>query len=175
MLLSKLRNTALLFSLLGLAGCSFQPLYGDNGALAQTQTIAKDVGVEVTGKDPRVAQALDNELSYLLGSDQGQQLYTLNVKYSILASALFSSTVDRVSSYSMQMGGEWQLINKATAEVITSGLSNTAVSYTRTDQPFANIRAERDAEDRATKLLSKDISTQLTAWIASNPTRMIAQ
>ena len=175
MLLSKLRKTALLFVLLGLSGCAFQPLYGDNGALAQTETIAKNIGVEVSGSDQRVAQALDNELSYLLGSDQGQQLYTLNVKYSTLASALFSSTVDRVSSYSMQMGGDWQLVNKATAEVITSGLSNTAVSYTRTDKPFANIRAERDAEDRATKLLSKDISTQFSAWIASNPSRMTAQ
>lgn len=151
---------------LAVSGCSFQPLYGENGAVSDTKTLLKDIDVSVAGADERVAQNISNEIKYRINEDTGKTTYSLKVEYTETKSALFSNTVDRVTSNSLRLSASWTLYDSNTAEPVYKSNSFTAVSYNLTDQPYANLRALRDAQDRAAVLIAEDIVTKLAAHLA---------
>ena len=125
--------------------------------------------VEVELPEGRLGQLVRNELLFLMNSRDEGALYTLDIKPSSSKTALFSNTVGRVTSYSYNLTASWVLTSKATGEVLTSGRSQAAASYNRTDQPFANERAERDAEERAARVLAENIATRISAYFATVP------
>ena len=166
MLLSRsLRAAVCLTFALALGGCAFQPLYGDRGGRGETALALQNV--EITAPDSRLGLLMRNELIFLTGSADGGSVYTLNIIPSASEVALFSNTVGRVTSYSYRLTANWQLTSKETGDILTSGRSERAASYNRTDQPFANIRAQRDAEERAATLVAEDISTRVAAYFAT--------
>ena len=149
---------------LAVSGCSFQPLYADKGALSEP--VLSKISVAVAGKEQRVAQIISNEIQYRINNQTEKYIYKLEVNYKEGSSALFSSSVDRVTSRSLKFSASWTLYDSATAEPVYKSNSFTAVSYNLTDQPYANLRAVRDAQDRAAVLIAEDIVTKLAAHLA---------
>jgi LPS-assembly lipoprotein len=86
---------------------------------------------------------------------------------------LNSAIVDRVSgsaeSVVMVIDAKYTLyaLNKPTV-ILTENDATVAVSYERSVQRFASIRAARDAEIRGAKQISEQIKTRIAAYLASN-------
>ena len=165
-LLRSISKAAAIAIPLGLAGCAFQPLYGDRtGPDELTENSLSQVEVQLPSS--RLGQIIRNELIFAFKNNEAGSLYDLDVSPSASQSTLFSNTVGRVTSYSYIINATWQLESKATGQVLTTGRSQAGASYNRTDQPCANIRAERDAEERAAKLIAEDITTRVAAYFAT--------
>lgn len=162
---SSLRPALLLLMGLALASCAFQPLYGTRGSQGATAQATSQV--EISTPDNRLGQLVRNELAFLMGESSGAARYHLDVELSPGEVALFANTTGRVTSYSYRLTGNWRLRDSESGEILTHGRSQAAASYNQTDQPFANIRAKRDAEERTARQVAEDISTRVSAHIAT--------
>jgi LPS-assembly lipoprotein len=161
----------MIFLALGVTGC-FRPLYGspEFGGLAIQQGLA---GVNVDVKGDRLEHYLRNELEFGLrgdGNQSGPRTHQLTV---LPKTRLNTAIVDRVSgsaeSVVFVIDAQFRLValNKATVELL-SETATVAVSYERSVQRFASIRAARDAEIRGAKQLAEQIKTRVAAYLAAN-------
>jgi LPS-assembly lipoprotein len=161
----------LVFFTIGLAGC-FRPLYGspEFGGLAVHQGLA---GVTVEVQGDRLEHYLRNELEFGLRGDgiqSGPRTHRLVVSQK---TNLNTAIVDRVSgaaeSVNMIITAQYKLYSLSKPTVALSDeVATVAVSYERTVQRFASIRAARDAEIRGAKQLAEQIKTRVAAYLASN-------
>jgi LPS-assembly lipoprotein len=168
----QLKNiTLILFLALGATGC-FRPLYGspEFGGLNIQQGLT-GVAIEVRGD--RLEHYLRNELEFGLrgdGNQSGPRTHRLVV---VPTTRLNSAIVDRVSGTAenvvMVIDAKYSLyaLNKPTI-ALTENDATVAVSYERSIQRFASIRAARDAEIRGAKQLAEQIKTRVAAYLASN-------
>jgi LPS-assembly lipoprotein len=161
----------LLFLSLGMTGC-LRPLYGspEFGGLAIQQGLA---GVTIEVRGDRLEHYLRNELEFGLRGDgvqSGPRTHRLVV---VPTTRLNTAIVDRVSgtaeSVNMIITARYTLYatNKPTV-VLTDENATVAVSYDRSIQRFASIRASRDAEIRGAKQMAEQIKTRVAAYLASN-------
>jgi LPS-assembly lipoprotein len=161
----------LLFLSLGMTGC-LRPLYGspEFGGLAIQQGLA---GVTIEVRGDRLEHYLRNELEFGLrgdGDQSGPRTHRLVV---VPTTRLNTAIVDRVSgtaeSVNMIITARYTLYatNKPTV-VLTDENATVAVSYDRSIQRFASIRASRDAEIRGAKQMAEQIKTRVAAYLASN-------
>jgi LPS-assembly lipoprotein len=161
----------ILFISLGVTGC-FRPLYGspEFGGLAIQQGLA-GVSIEVGGD--RLEHYLRNELEFNLRGDGDQSAPRTHRLVVSPRSRLNTAIVDRVSgsaeSVALVIDANFKLyaLNKPTIELM-SETATAAVSYERSIQRFASIRAARDAEIRGAKQLAEQIKTRVAAYLATN-------
>ncbi len=154
---------------LGLAGC-FRPLYGSqefNGLSAQ-QGLAS-VAVEVRGE--RLEHYLRNELEFNLrggNPTSGPTRYTLTVSATTRTS---SAIVDRLAgvaeSAALFIDARYQLREPGKTTPVTEGTASVAVSYDRSIQRFANVRAVRDAEILGARQLADQIRSRVALFVAA--------
>ena len=57
----------------------------------------------------------------------------------------------------------------APTKVLTRGLDPVEVSYAETDQPYAGISAQQDAQQRAANAAAQHIRVDLAEYFASHP------
>ncbi|WP_181703440.1 LPS assembly lipoprotein LptE [Chthonobacter albigriseus] len=152
-----------------LGGCQMRPLYGAGGAetsgtIAALQTIAveplrDDVGQEVVNQlifDMRGGAAL-TEKRYVLKLIASDRTSELGIeKFEGLPTAtLITLTVT------------YTLTEIETGRVVTTGTASSTASYDVSSQRFANLRAKRDAEQRAARKVAEDIRTRLATVLAA--------
>lgn len=158
---------------LALAGCTsggFRPLYsgGANGPVAQNLA-----AIQVVELEGRVGQAVRNELIFFFtgGGQAPPPKYMLEVTVSEGSQAgivdPFSGRPEVVSltltaSFALRAVG----VGPSTPPVFR-GNTFARASYTASLQRFANIRAQRDAEDRAAKTMAEQIRTQVASFLAT--------
>jgi LPS-assembly lipoprotein len=151
---------------LSVGGC-FQPLYGEAahpGLTADMQAIAID--------------AIPDRIGHYLGDDLSANLNGTGSnpepKYRLTITVSRSSTTPTVTS---QLG----LANSATlsvtaiftlkraggGETLFTDRANSAAVYDRTEDRFANLRAQRDVEIRVAKSLADEIELRLAAFLGS--------
>lgn len=156
---------------IGLAGCGFQPLYG-SGTTAADGTRLSEVmaAVKIAPIPGRVGQKLRNELifSNTGGAEAPEARYKLNI-------AIRERVIDQLVQITgdargqvYQLEASFKLVNLATGKVIHSGAAISRAAYSRYQEIFANVRARRDAENRAARTISESIKTQLAAYLASS-------
>ncbi len=154
---------------LGLGGC-LRPLYGtaEFGGLAVQQGLA---GVSIDLQGERLAHYLRNELEFGLRGGN-PDVAPLTHKLRIVATQrTAAAVVDRLtgaaeSGYMTLTAKYWLFPNgKSVAE--TEGEAVALVSYDRSQQRFATIRAARDAEIQGAKQLAEQIKTRVAAHMAS--------
>lgn len=156
---------------IGLAGCGFQPLYG-SGTTAADGTRLSEVmaAVKIAPIPGRVGQKLRNELifSNTGGAEAPKARYRLNI-------AIRERVIDQLVQITgdakgqvYQLEASFKLVNLATGKVIHSGAAISRAAYSRYQEIFANVRARRDAENRAARTISESIKTQLAAYLASS-------
>ena len=165
MSLSKASRAAALIAALGLSACGFQPLYGDRGAMQSEALQTRNVSINVP--EGRIGQLLRNEMIYLMGAEASDSTYQLVLTPRAFEAPVFADTLGNVTSYSYRINTQWLLRDLGTDEVLAEGTSLGAATYNRTDQPFANIRAQREAEERASKQVAEDISIRVAAYFAT--------
>lgn len=156
------------------AGCTVQPLYSSNGAGAGS-TIGGSVAPDMRSKlasvsiDPAgdvFGQQVRNRLIFLLGGGAGEPANpTYRLSLGLSQSTLSSVRVD-VGDKTDRTGRPSAGIVKATSKFVlrdkdgkplATGTRTAGASFDRPRQEFANLRAERDARQRAAEELAEQV------------------
>lgn len=162
---------------LTLGACQVRPLYGtwnlsEDVSPVQEQLAAvdiKDIDTTDTKDLERVGQVLRNEM--IFGFQRGVEgvppLYRLQV---ILDRKVAEVGVERLAdvpaSYTVTLNSSFVLSDYTTNKTLMAGRSFATASYDFSSQRFANLRASRDAEDRAAKVIAGDIQTRVAGYFA---------
>jgi LPS-assembly lipoprotein len=170
-MLRRLSNAVVVgFLAVSLAGC-LRPLYGsqENGGLAVQDGLS---GIKIELEGERLAHYLRNELEFGL---RGGNPDSAPIKYRLAITAnqrTDAAVVDRLTGTAesgyMTIWARYVLypIDKSTTK-LTEGDARVLVSYDRSQQRFATIRAARDAEIQGAKQLAEQIKTRVATYLVS--------
>jgi LPS-assembly lipoprotein len=162
-----LGGAAAALPLAGLAGCGFQPLYGNRAA--GNESVAADLGsVRIDPLSDRVGQQMHNFLRDRL-NPSGQPVspsYRLQVQLLETLTELGVQRDETASRANLRMDADFALTNYATEAPLLSGRSSSTTSYDILSNPFATTVSEDDARERALREVADDIQTRLALYFA---------
>lgn len=173
---SSFRIALVALASLALAGC-FRPVYGDRPATGvmsksgNADVAAMMASVDVKQIDGRVGGKMRNELIFMLtgGGAAGPTAYRLKVDLSIFGrSAVVDPLANTPQSRTISLKADYELTRAGgSLDPIAKGHAFAAATYFSDLQRFANVRAERDAEDRAAVQVAQQIRTRLQSYFAT--------
>lgn len=164
-----LAAVALLALLTALAGCQVRPLYGTTSGEAGPQADMPAIAIQEPRS--RVEQVYRNALIFALrgGADESVARYGLIYRTTINVQGLAVERGAGTPNIYQLTGGASFLLKDAATGTSIFGANITAIdSYARSSQNFANLRAERDAEDRLAKTLAELTRARLAAYFATH-------
>lgn len=159
------RMSLVLVMAFALSAC-FRPLYGGLAGRGLAQTLAS---IEVQPIPKRMGYYLARDLRFALNgtgtpvAPQYKLLVSINQK---VQTPLIDTISGRATSASVVLDASYRVLPIGGQQVVTEGVAFTVVSYDRTSQNFANIRAQRDAEIRAAKVLAEQIHVRIASAMA---------
>lgn len=152
---------------LALAGCGYQPLYGQRAN--QPGVAAQLAAVDVALIPGRTGQLLRNALEQRMerGGGGAAKAYTLHVtldEQTEPVGVARDATVTRenvvlLASFSLYRGGD----------VVLSGESRAAAGYNVLAQHYATIVSERDSRERAVLQVADDITRRIAVFLGNRP------
>jgi LPS-assembly lipoprotein len=160
-----------------LGGC-FQPLYGTStetgrpavrDALSAIEVAQIDAAANTS--EARLAVQIRNDLlfSFTGGGYAAPPTHKLKVQISGSRAVVVidrSTALPNVETYTLRT--TYSLTEIATGKVVVSGNASTPVSYdTLGQQRFARLRGMHDAERRAAKVVSDNVTTRLASYFIS--------
>ena len=155
----------LLFALL-LGAC--RPMYGETsmGNHAVTELAA----IEVNILPGRVGQKIRNELIFLFtgGDHPGESKYKLEIAYRESVLGVLYKRTDDAAGQIYSLDATFTLRDITGKTELTKGRSHARAAFDKHKSTYSNIRAERDAKNRAAKDIVNDINTRIAAYISSN-------
>jgi LPS-assembly lipoprotein len=151
-----------------LTGCQVRPLYAPDasGVSARSQLPAIAVDEPVN----RQEQVFRNKLLFGLrgGGEAASSLYRLNYRITFdIQQLAIQEVTGTPSSYQLNGRIAYILEDAATGEPLLVDEALAIASYNRSSQNFANLRAERDAEDRVATNLASKVETRLATYFAA--------
>ena len=150
-------------------GCQVRPLYAGGGTGAEAvEPELRRIAVEV--QRDRIAQELMNELIFALrgGAALADPAYTLRLIVAARKSELGIQVREEVPTANLvTLTTTYTLTETVTGRVVASETIYNTASYDFSSQRFANLRAERDAENRAAKAAAEEIRTRLALALAT--------
>lgn len=148
------------------AGC-LRPLYGG----PQGQQLRADLAaIKIDPIPDRIGYFLASELRFALNGTGGDvsPKYRLTIKINQkLQTPLIDTISGRATSGTVVVDANYSLIPSGQKEAIAQGTAFTIVTYDRTSQRFANLRAQRDAELRAARVLAEQIHVRLASALSN--------
>ncbi len=175
MLLGKTKLTPLLAAAMALAliapalsGCGYQPLYG-SGFAGDSSVAEKLRAVDIGTIPGRVGQVVRNELIFKTtgGRDAAQPKYRLEIAMRETAQSQLVNLQGDAKGQIFSIDASFKLVNSADQTVILDSKANARAAYENVVSTFANLRARRDAEDRAAKMVADSIRTQVAAFLST--------
>jgi LPS-assembly lipoprotein len=165
------RRAVLLALALGpalLAGGCFRPMYASvsPGAPALTETLAS---IEVTPIRGRVGQQVRNNLQFGFTGGGGAAVpqYRLDVVVEwSRASSIVDVDSDAPQIDTVLLTASYALFQTGNPAPLLSGRLNSSKSFDRTLQRFAALRAARDAENSAAKVLAEQIRNRIAIFLS---------
>lgn len=152
---------ALLLAAPTLAGCGFTPLYASPGVSSGLSTI------ETVAPQGRTGFLLGEALDDALVRDPSKPAsWKLKIDLKEVRTPR-GRLIDATSSrYELVLTADWQLVDATTGAVALQGETSTEVTFDRTDQPYAGIVANQDAQSRAASELARKIQLQVAVWMS---------
>ena len=155
--------------LAGLLGGCFQPMYGEStlfGAGAKLRDELRQVEIlEIQG---RLGQEVRNDLIFELTGGQGNPVgapYKLAMTItSGSQTPLVDVTSGRATSETITLDVNYRVLDVANDKVVLSEKAIARISIDRSQQRFASMRAVRDAQNRAAKLVAEQIRSRLASY-----------
>lgn len=154
---------ALALALSMVAACTVRPLYSDAPAVAGEDARAKSGlhSIAIKPVSTRYAQEVRNHLIFGLNGGAGQPdnpLYTVDLGVTLQAAS--TATVQRVTedeptAGTMTLTSNYVITDTKTGKVLARGVRDISSSYDVPRQGFAELRAQRNAEDRAARQLAE--------------------
>jgi len=155
-----------LFTLPGLVGCGFTPLYATPGLSKGLSSI------EVVAPNGRVAFLLRESLDDDLARDKdAAPAWRLNFNVDQTRDPRGLTINDYAQRYQVGVTVTYTLTNLANGEVVHSGRVVSEVSYDAANDPYAGIAARQDSQQRAASDAARKIEIELAAWMAANAPR----
>lgn len=165
--LRAVRNTAMLVAVLFVASCGFRPMLASNaygpGVVAHLSAIT------IAEVRKRVAQRVRNRLVSIMSppGTAAAPLYRLEIfPFEKLRDTLVRRDAD-VQRRIYELRVTYKLFDLATNRPLNSGSVLAVASFVRVISEFANVRARREAEDRAAVAAADDIKIRLSAFFAA--------
>ena len=161
------------FALALLTAACFQPMYAQRSTAPGVTNDARAMlsRVDIATIDGRVGQVIRNNLVFGItggGMESPNKDYQLVVALRESAeSAVVDPFTDRPEVETLALDAGFSLIRSSTGEKVFTGNAFGRASYNRTRQRYATVRAQRDAEDRAAKVLADQILVRLAAHFAT--------
>ncbi len=168
-----------------LSGCQLRPLYGTSSMLTddgteQTRTV-QDQMAAITMEFPsygdsfaitNINQVMRNQLIFAF--TRGGKALPPKYRLEILtdrrrAEVGVERLADVPTAYNITVNSSFVLSDIATDTTLLTGRSFASASFDFSSQRFANLRAEKDAETRATKVVAADINTRIASYFATHP------
>lgn len=149
-----------------LGGCSggLRPMYGTMGGNAD----AKLARVSIETIPGRVGQRIRNELRFQAGDQRDvppDHKLVVNIRQSL------TLTLEKRDGHSsgqvLSLDARFQLVRLQDQKVVLEGTSYARAGMERNTSIYANVRAQRDAENRAARTIAFDIRTRLSAFLAT--------
>lgn len=155
----------------GLGACSdVRPLYGSLGSGPSVGAKLDQVDIDLG--DSRVSQRVRNELLFAFhggGEEPTKPVWRLKMR---LTDSSLPVGIERLeatpAAYLVQLNASFTLVEIATDKTVLTGTSFANASYDFSQQRFANVRAQRDAENRAANQIALDIRTKIAAFMAKS-------
>lgn len=164
-------RTAAALLLLALAGCGFRPLYGETGPESPADERLAAVAVEPI--EERMGQLLRNALLLRLtpAGEPARPFYRLSVDLDRRVTRFAYRQDETPTRARMSVVAAYLLNDGGAGKPLTAGTARAIVSWDLRDANYATVTAERDAEDRAARLLAEAIKTRLGVYFAGEPRR----
>jgi LPS-assembly lipoprotein len=164
--LSNWRIAGALAVALVLAGCGFQPLYGEREGTAPLTASLN--GVAVDQQKTRVGQLIRNEfLADVPPGQGGVSNYRLEIEPEAREINEIEAPNTDVLRKTYRLNVIFRLSDNRTGKPVYSGKTFSYVSYDRVSSPLANVQAATNAEERAAREVGTDIRTRIAAYLAS--------
>lgn len=147
----------------------FRPLYGSSqfGGGNVTEKLAQ---VEMAPIPGRVGQRIRNELIFQAtgGGNAPAPAYRLEVAISEGKTSTLIRQDGDAQSAIYSIDASFQLIRIADKSVVLKGKSFGQATYERFTSIYSNVRAEKDAEDRAAKTVGEELKSRLAAYLSTS-------
>jgi LPS-assembly lipoprotein len=174
----KIARLAAVLALAALTAGCFQPLYGDHSA-GGPELSGKLAGVEVApinapngSRIARVGVEVRDQLIFGLtgGTYAPSPAYRLTVSLApVQQQVIVDITSARPEIQEYGIDATYSLVDIVTGKSIISGRTFSRVSFNipGQQQRFAGARGQRDAEDRAAKVIAENIRSRLTSFFVT--------
>ncbi|MGD1934563.1 MAG: LPS assembly lipoprotein LptE [Candidatus Phaeomarinobacter sp.] len=153
--------------LLVLAACSFRPLYGTSAEGTAARVGAASIAILPIGEE-RVGQQLRNGLiNRLTPAGQPQfPAYQLEVSITDQLTDLLVQEDSTVLRRNYALIAKYRLVDMASGDPVHSSSVTRTASLNRTDSEYANVIAQRDAEERAAEAVADVMAQRLGIALA---------
>jgi len=155
-------------ALTGLAGCTnVRPLYGSGGADA---TGGGDLAeIRFAPMSDRLGQRLRNELIRLItpSGEPVDPLYRMTLSLNVSENNVLVRSNSDVDRKTLSLSVTYKILDMDSDEEVFAGNAFGDVSFNRVRSEYANIRARRDAENRAANIVAEQIRSTVAARLAS--------
>lgn len=166
------RRAALLGTMALLAGCTVRPLYPNTASDPSAQA-APLAAIRVDDVDDRVAQKVRNHLIFLLyqgGEASSVPTHSARITATPSVQDVFMTTAPdgstRISAKRVALTGVLTLSRIGDGAVVAARTRTATASFDQSGQEFANLRAGRDAEERAARQLAEQFRIVIAVALA---------
>ena len=157
---------------IALAGCGsdggsgFQPLYGTNSSGQSFQEVMASVSVQTI--PGRVGQQVRNELIFKTtgGGEAAPPVYLLEIALKETAQSELVKLDGDSQGIDYRLKAAYKITRVADNSTVFEGSASAQAPFAKNKSIFSNIRARRDAENRAAKSLADNIKTQVAAVLS---------
>ena len=164
---------------LPLGACQVTPLYADRSAPGYDMAARPAADIVIPPVDDRLGQELRNQLIFLLHGGAGEPAtarYSVDLTVDRQLQGILRDPIDgQPTGQNLIIRAEYAIIDTATGEPVALRRQSVTTSYDDFDQGFADLRAARDAENRAAKELAERIRADLALFLNAEATRGAAQ
>ena len=176
---SRFAPLATALALASLLGGCFEPMYGEKTlaggpGLSQRLRAVSVEPIKAASGTPnaRIAVELQNDLNYDFTGGAGQVGKTHQLVITLTTQnqqIIVDITTARPDVQQFGINASYTLTEVATGKPVVSGSTFARVSYDNPGQQqrFANARGQRDAENRAAKVISEAIKARMASYFAA--------
>jgi LPS-assembly lipoprotein len=159
-------GAGLLAALLALAGCQVQPLYGANASGGSVASAA----ISISPATSRVGQVVRNDLVFAFGQGSGEPAnaaYRLDLTVSSAAIGVLPTGLQNdFSAGRLTATAVYKLVDTASGTLVHAGKRDAIALLDYPAQGYSNVRAVRDAENRAARELAALVRADVAASLA---------
>ena len=166
------RRIFALMALLALAGCGWQPLYGQvnngSGGTEGGNAGPRLASVHIAPIANRVGQNLYNALRDRLnpGGAPAEPRYDLVIRITEHAEQLLVLPDQTATRVDLTLTATYSLYQRGTKAPVFQGNSRATTTYDLLTDEFATIQSTDDAHRRGALALADDIATQVAVFLA---------